>query len=151
MARIEGVNISSALNKQLHAIGNSAAAAKQTLRKLAKGSGSRGTRLSGGESRVVCKKAGLTQLQLVFAAPYGDDGFQVFYYRTGSAEVTDAWLASHANRFRGREDDPHIWAIYLGKFDGDTFIEPQHDNSPDEEEAEEAPAGPFSPAVPQLV
>lgn len=140
--RIEGVNISTALNRQLNAIGNSASMVKLTLRKLGRGSGHMGKRITGGEAHTVCKHAGLKQLTLVMAAPYGDDGFNVYFYRTGSAAASDAWLEGNSARFRGREEDPHVWAIYLGKFDGDKFIEPAHDNSPEEAEAEaEAPAG----------
>lgn len=134
--RIEGVNISTVLNRQLNAIGQSSGAVKMTLRKLARGSGDKGKRISSSEAHEVCKKAGLKGLQQMLAAPYGEDGYQVFYYRTGSASYSDAWLAGHVNRFRDHNEDPHIWAILLGKFDGDKLVEPPHDNSPEEIESD---------------
>lgn len=139
--RIEGVNISTALNRQLQVMGNSADAVKVTLRRLARGSKEGARKIPGGEAGLVCKRAGMKPLQHVMAAPYGDDGFMVFFYRTGSASFSDAWLAGHAGRFKGREEDPHVWAFLLGKFDGDTLVEPVHDNTPEDVETEAEEVG----------
>ena len=138
MAMIEGVNVSTALNRQMHAIGNARAGVKQVLRQLGRASGAKGARLSGSETRDVARAAGVKlDGQRVWAVPYGSAGFSVFYYRTGDQDAADAMMTRSQNRFRHADEHAHVWALLLGRFDSDKLIEPEHDNSP--EDVEDAP------------
>ena len=136
MPHIEGVNVSSTMNRQMRRIGSRQARVRAALKRLGMGGGLKGKRVGGGEASQVAKAAKTSgKPSCLYALPYDDGGNNIYYYRTGGEEEGEAPIKMGGFK---HVTDANIWCILLGQFDGGRLVEPGHDNRPDGHQEDEA-------------
>ena len=132
MPQIEGVNVSSVMNRQMKRIGNKRARVTSVLKRLGRGESAKGKRVGGTEAREVVKAAKASRSASgLYALQYDEDGNNIYYYRTGAEEEDAPSQKLRLNAFKKNFTDASVWCILLGQFNGGGLSEPGHDNRPD--------------------